>query len=299
MKKNVYGWSKAVPDSVNLSQVESVIDVGAGTCIWTLDLLDIPEIQAQLDGMRVYVCDIEMGLFPEPTLNERGVIAFKHDVTKPFPEDLRGTFDLVHASYLVGGLTADGWSSALANYHSLLKPGGLLMVDETDTLFLPENLEQDLELLDAATEDLSKYFQGNSWIHTANYIYITFALRKGLIPQITSRLHSMLERAGFRVEEFNLDALPLGPPCRSRLGRAGGSLAEYEEFSWKNVELVLTHLAAHLSKAGTLEAPPGRAIIGEAEMNAALREIGDGMRKDGAFSRVGYFVCRRSDEDTP
>jgi len=292
MRKTVYGLSKAVPDVVDLSQVESVIDVGAGTCIWTLDLVASPEIKNRMDEMRIHVCDIDTGFFPQ-SINELGITAFEQDVTKSFPEKLHGTFDLVHASFLVGCLTSDGWSSALANYYSLLKPGGLLMLDETDTMFLPDNFEQDAGLVDPANDDLTQHLAGNSWIQAANCIYTGYALQKEFIVRITSRLASMLEESGFVIEDSKLGAMPLGALCRSCVGVAGGSLAKYEEFSVRNVELVLGHLAAHMLKGGTLEAPKGSVINAEAEMTAILREIGNGMRTEGAVALVSYFVARR------
>lgn len=101
----------------------------------------------------------------------------------------------------------------------------------------------------------------------------------------------MLENSGFRVEQSKLGGMAMGPLCRSRVGVAGDSLAEYEEFSLQNVELVLAHLAAHMLKSGSLEAPKGKKINGEAEMKTILKEIGDGIRKEGAFAYVGYFVA--------
>ena len=119
LRKMVYGLSNAVPDVVDLTQVESVIDVGAGTCAWMLDLVANQEVSRRLNDMRLYVCDIDPGFFP-PSITELGITPFRQDVTKSFPNELHGTFDLVHASFVVGCLTKAGWSSALKNYHRLL-----------------------------------------------------------------------------------------------------------------------------------------------------------------------------------
>ncbi|KAJ7110615.1 S-adenosyl-L-methionine-dependent methyltransferase [Mycena epipterygia] len=293
MKKSMYGWSSAVPDAVDLSQVERVIDIGAGTCIWTLDLAAMPEINARCEQMCIYACDINTKFFPASSLSELGITAFQQDVTKPFPEELYGTFDLVHASFLVGCLKPDGWGAALANYHRLLKPGGIVMLDETDTLFLPDSFERDTALLQSADQDLNKYLVGHSWIHKANCVYTSYNLEKEFIVRITSCLRIMLEKSGFRVEQSKLGSMAMGPLCRSRLGVDGASLAEYEEFSLQNVEFVLAHLAAHMLKSGTLEAPKGKKISEEAEMNTVLKEIGDGMRMECAFVHVSYFVARK------
>ncbi|KAJ7112780.1 hypothetical protein C8R43DRAFT_1138840 [Mycena crocata] len=289
MKKTLYGWLKAVPDAVDLSQVDTVIDIGASTCIWTLDLLSIPEIKARRGKLQIYACDIDAGFFPS-SINEAGTTAFQQDVTKPFPRQLQGMFDLIHASFLVSGLTAEGWISALANCRNLLKPDGIILLDETDALFLPEGSESDAALLD---EDPKKHLTGDTWIQKANCLYTGYALEKELIVRITSRLGSMLESGGFRVEESKTTAMAMGPLCRSRLGVAGGSLAQYEMFSVENVEHILAHTAAHLFKTGTLEAPKGTRIKSEAEMTAVLKEIGDGIRTEGALALVRYFVARK------
>ncbi|KAJ7083058.1 hypothetical protein B0H15DRAFT_923953 [Mycena belliarum] len=294
MKKTMYGWSNVVPDVVDLSKVERTIDVGAGTCGWTLDLVSMPEIKAKArqGKIQIYACDIDTGFFPE-TLNEFSIIPFQQDVTKPFPKELRGTFDLVHASFLVGCLTPDGWDSALVNYHTLLKPDGLVMLDEIDTLFLPDDFDQGNKPIGAAEPDLSKYLAGSSWITKANCIYTSYALQKELIVSITSRLQSMLEASGFHVEQSKLGTMAIGPPCHSRVGVNGESLAGYEDFSLENVELVLAHLSAHMLKNGTLEAPKGNLIADELKMKALLKEVGNGMRTEGAVVLVKYFVARK------
>ncbi|KAJ7181527.1 hypothetical protein C8R43DRAFT_969459 [Mycena crocata] len=289
MKKAVYGWANAVPHTIDLSWVERVIDVGAGTCIWIQDFAAMPEIQARRDEIHLYVCDINTAFFPE-FINELGVTAFQQDVTKPFPQELQGTFDLVRASFLVGGLIPDGWKAALANYHTLLKPGGLVILDETDTLFLPSNFGQDPEVVE---EDLTNNIAGNTWVHKANSVFMTYSSRQQYIIRITSSLRAMLENAGFNIEQSGIHAMPIGPPCRSRLGADGGSLAEYEKFSLQNVELVLAHLSAHMLKSGTLEIPKGNKIFGEVEMQTVLKQIEEGMRTEGVITQVGYFVARK------
>lgn len=55
------------------------------------------------------------------------------------------------------------------------------MLDETDTLFLPDGFEQDTALLESVEQDLDKHLSGNSWIHKANCVYTSYCLEKEFI----------------------------------------------------------------------------------------------------------------------
>ena len=130
MKKAFYGWDKAVTDVVDISRLEHVLDIAAGTCIWTLDFASIPEVKARLrvqddakdvSPIHLYACDIETKFFPEKQVtDEAGITTFQQDITKSFAEDMLGRFDLVHASFLCVCLTKDGWRKALENCYKLL-----------------------------------------------------------------------------------------------------------------------------------------------------------------------------------
>lgn len=121
MKKTIYGWTSAVPDDIHLVGVEKVIDIAAGTCMWSLDFANMPQIRAQRNAIEIYACDINPGFFPSSDVLEfAGIKTFTQDVTKPFPAELYGTFDLIHVSLLCMCLTEDGWGNALANFKSLL-----------------------------------------------------------------------------------------------------------------------------------------------------------------------------------
>jgi hypothetical protein len=128
MKKSIYGWSSAVPNSIDLSRVERVIDIAAGTCIWTLDFANTPEIQARGDAVQIYACDINLDFLPNSgIIQSLGITTFKQDVTKRFPEQYYGTFDLIHSSLLFFCLTEEGWNAALKNFKDLLSEGCCIM----------------------------------------------------------------------------------------------------------------------------------------------------------------------------
>jgi len=292
MKKSFYGWSKAVPDTIDLSRVENVIDIAAGTCIWTLDFTDMPQIKTRRDAVHVYACDINTDFFPDSTLlEERGITAFEQDVTKPFPEEYQRKFDLIHTSFLVICLTEDGWVSALDNFAKILKPGGIVMMDESDPIFFTS--QQPPPPVDAVGHNLDEYMDGTTWMHKANCVYTGFSLQNGFVIGLTFRLRAMLDHAGFSVEKSERGVAAFGKLCRTEKGLDGGSLAAYEEFSLENMEFILAHLAKGMLQKGTLEVPKGNVVASEEDMKVILQEIQTGLRYDGAIALGAYFVARK------
>ena len=113
-----FGWTTAVPESIDLTRVSSVLDIAAGTCVWLLDLAALPEVQTNVE---LVACDIDPRLFPsEAVLAQAGITTFQQDVTKPFDSRWLGHFDLVHISLLNPVLTREGWKKALDNVYRLL-----------------------------------------------------------------------------------------------------------------------------------------------------------------------------------
>ncbi|KAF8217586.1 hypothetical protein K438DRAFT_1557844, partial [Mycena galopus ATCC 62051] len=295
MKKGIYGWSDAVPDIIDLSRIENVIDIAAGTCIWTFDFADMPQIRARRDAVHIYACDINTGFFPETTLMEaKGITAFEQDVTKPFAEEYQGKFDLIHVACLVICLTEEGWVSALGNFAKILKPGGIVLMDEADPVFFSN--KQSLPAFDAVGYNLSEYMDGTSWVHKANCLYTGFSLQNGFVVGLTFRLGAMLEHAGFTVEKSERAAVTFGKLCRSETGLDGGSLVTYEEFSLRNLEFILAHVARGMLQKGTLEVPRGKIVTREEDMKETLQEIQAGLREDGAIVLGAYFVARKKSE---
>ena len=72
-------------------------------------------------NLQVFACDITTAKFPQNDEPEvRKIKFFQQDVTKPFPDELLGTIDLINISFLTFALTAQGWNIALKNLYSLL-----------------------------------------------------------------------------------------------------------------------------------------------------------------------------------
>jgi SAM-dependent methyltransferase len=114
--KSVVGHPQVIPPGIDIAHVSRVIDVGTGSGAWALDFVSQPEVHRS--NIEVFACDISDTKFPQR--NFPGVTFFQQDVTKPFPDELLGTFDLVNLRLLAYALTSQGWELALQNLHGLL-----------------------------------------------------------------------------------------------------------------------------------------------------------------------------------
>ncbi|KAJ7115630.1 hypothetical protein C8R43DRAFT_935011 [Mycena crocata] len=291
-KKSIYGWSTAIPDTIDVTNINNVLDIAAGTCIWTLDFACMPQICARRDKVRLYACDINPGFFPDPSITgELGITTFTQDVTLPFPAEYSGMFDLIHVSLLFLCLTEDGWSSAIANFRTLLQPGGVILLEEADPILLRDQDPLGCTPEDA-DEDFRKHMEGSTWLEKANCLYTGFALKKGFIVGLTFKLHSMLQKAGLAIQHREHSLAPFGKCCTIRKGLKGNSLAEYAAISVDNMTFILAHTAGSLLKDGTLEVPPGNVATSEG-IQAILEEIKVGLHEEGALVRGAYFIVTR------
>ena len=108
---------------MNVETLSRVMDVAAGPLVWTLDVANQPAIQQRLASsqIKLFACDMSPALFPpKEVLEKYNICTFIHDVTQPFPAELRGTFDLINMRLLVLGLNKEGWDNALRNLWDLL-----------------------------------------------------------------------------------------------------------------------------------------------------------------------------------
>jgi len=117
--KSLFGHSQVIPPGIDIANISRVIDVGTGTGAWALDFASQPEVQRR--NIQIFACDIDGTKFLQGNkLAPKRVSFFQQDVTKPFPEELLGTFDLVNLLLLCCALTSQGWKMALQNLRSLL-----------------------------------------------------------------------------------------------------------------------------------------------------------------------------------
>ncbi|KAH9044029.1 S-adenosyl-L-methionine-dependent methyltransferase [Lactarius hengduanensis] len=175
--KTIFDYPKIVPPVVSVAHVRKVIDVATGTGAWALDFVSQPEVRDR--GVQVFACDISVAKFPQadgPDVDK--ITFFQHDVTKPFPDDMLGTFDLVHMAFMCWALTVQGWKSALQNLRDLLRPGGHLILRDADLLvFTHENPPP----LEGQELDIVAYTQGKSTLATINRICSGLAIRRGFV----------------------------------------------------------------------------------------------------------------------
>lgn len=117
-----------LPRAIELGSISKVLDVGAGTLVWTLDVAGLPEVKSRIlpivsdsSSVHLYATDITDEMFPPShELEALGITTFVHDLTTPFPQDLHGTFDLVHMRLVCSALSMEGWRKSLKHIYSVL-----------------------------------------------------------------------------------------------------------------------------------------------------------------------------------
>ncbi|KAH9889258.1 hypothetical protein C8Q73DRAFT_152200 [Cubamyces lactineus] len=295
-KRALYGWNSAIPSVIDVSQLTNVLDVAAGTCAWTFDFASLPSVSERLaetadNRLHLYACDIETQFFPEKALTDQlGITIFQQDATAPFPEHLRGMFDLVHVSFLFLCLRKEGWQKAMAHCYDALKLGGILMIDEADPVVYSRLSSVPPE--DASGHDLDKALSISGWVGKANRIYAGMGLANGFITDITYRLSSLLRTAGFEIEYTTRHVAPSGPLCRAIL--PAHVAAEFEEFTVTNMEFILKHLAASLLAVGKLCNPDGTAVETQEAMERMVADVAEGFREEGGVSIGRCVVARKA-----
>ncbi|KAF4780421.1 methyltransferase domain-containing protein [Colletotrichum scovillei] len=136
-------------ETANLGRAPRIADVATGSGIWLISLAQIiPQ------GSELYGFDLDGLKMPQSQRSEvsfnfmehdvlkpfpaelRGTFDLVHVILKPFPAELRGTFDLVHVRLLALGLKKDDWDVAVTNMRELLLPGGWLLWEDMSDLFI-------------------------------------------------------------------------------------------------------------------------------------------------------------------
>lgn len=110
---------------MELDHPPAIADLATGTGIWLRDLATKLPSNARLDGY-----DYDTSKFAQASQLPDNVQLFPGDVLKPFHEQLRAQYDVVHVRMLVLGLKADQWAEAAGNIKTLLRPGGWLVWED-------------------------------------------------------------------------------------------------------------------------------------------------------------------------
>ena len=114
-----------------------ILDLATGTGIWAVEAsLKYP--QATVVGL-----DLADNQFPPAGTLPSNVTFGTYNFFEPVPEDLAGTFDIVHVSLINAALYKGGRDTVLQNIHQFLKPGGhvqwLEVLNDEDILLDPSH----------------------------------------------------------------------------------------------------------------------------------------------------------------
>jgi hypothetical protein len=112
-----------IKDDLKSKQSPMIADVCTGTGVWAVSVAkELPH--AQIRGF-----DIDLSKF---ATNLPSNVQLQHgDVFEPFPSELLGKFDLVHARFLVSLLRKEDWVPVARNFMSLLRPGGWILWEDS------------------------------------------------------------------------------------------------------------------------------------------------------------------------
>ncbi|KAF8646945.1 hypothetical protein AX16_007037 [Volvariella volvacea WC 439] len=295
--QRIFGRATAVPNNIDLSRVNYVMDIAAGTLSWILVFASHPEIKGRLNSkdspVALYASDITDEYFPsEDVIKAHCIHAFSHDMTKPFPDDLLGKFDLVHVGFVAGSLSTQGWKKALQNISDLLKPGGNFYLRDSETVFYPHPEQVPM---DSGTQNLQRVMMGNSYSHKLNTLFHNHAAPMGLIRNLTSSLTSLLEPVNLHTVRTTPALYPWGKHCELYRGLNGEDLSDEVEFTVKSARFAGDILTTQQLRAGELEAPPGVPIRTEEERLQLMEELVRGVEKKGLSQMVFDCLIRKGD----
>ncbi|KAI0377160.1 hypothetical protein F5Y04DRAFT_285106 [Hypomontagnella monticulosa] len=108
------------------SRAPKVVDVATGSAAWLRAAAKCLPPGAELVGI-----DYDPTKFPPPSLLSSNITLREADMYRPFPADLLGRFDVVHARLITFALKAGQGPELVKNLMTLLRPGGWIVWSET------------------------------------------------------------------------------------------------------------------------------------------------------------------------
>ncbi|CAA7266038.1 unnamed protein product [Cyclocybe aegerita] len=284
-----------LPSSIDVTQVTNIMDVAAGTMVWTLDLATVPTVKARIgtngsNEVHLYACDITDQKFPpKNVIEELKINAFLHDVTAPFPDHLHGKFDLVNMKLLVFALTTNGWRKALENVRALLKPGGKLLLCESDSVFYTK-----AEVSSPGFSPGQHVLNPNSWSYAYNLLFRKNTLMNDHLTNLSTELPTMIEASSYTIVEKTSVMLPMGILCRTEPGACGQEVSSEEEFT-KDIVFFISELITGIAlKNGYLEDNDGKKINTEEGRQKMLTALRENFIREGAFFSCTELVVQPS-----
>ncbi|KAI4189678.1 MAG: hypothetical protein L6R41_001287 [Letrouitia leprolyta] len=113
--------------AVTLKPGAKIAEIGAGTCIWPIDVSRELRIPISVDAV-----DISMAQCPPPSWLPKNVRLVTHDVYQPFPSEMHGTYDMVHVQNWLCIWRTETSKTLIRNLLDLLRPGGFIQWSEQD-----------------------------------------------------------------------------------------------------------------------------------------------------------------------
>jgi len=168
------------------------------------------------------------------------------------------------------GLTSQGWEIALQNLHSLLRPGGHLVLRDGDTLMYDREHPPPPE---GQEPDAAAYMRGTSTVANVNRIFVGGALQRGFVVGLSYRLPEMCEAASLRVISSRRVEYPTGNYCDFFTGMDGTSLSKFKAVSTKNLVQILNTVSIAMMKNGGLELANGAIISNEEERRVLMEDM--------------------------
>ncbi|KAI0291030.1 S-adenosyl-L-methionine-dependent methyltransferase [Multifurca ochricompacta] len=292
--KGVFDYPQLVPPQVKTSHISKVIDAAAGTGAWAHDFASLPNVRDR--DVQIFACDITTANFrrvDRPAA--RKINFFQQDVTKPFPNEMLGTFDLANMNYLFYDLTAQGWKTALQNLHDLLKPGGHLILRDFDAI-LHSHENPPLSIIPQFEEkkpDIMAHMQGTSTLAKMNRIFTGIALHQNFIVDLSYQLPKMLEEASLKVLSSKRVLVPFGACCDLYTSVNGSSLSHSKEFSIENVSQVANMTTLIVTKEDELKLASGVKMTKEEERQNLIKEFGEFAAEKGMVMTASEWVIVR------
>ncbi|KAI1283473.1 hypothetical protein F5Y07DRAFT_408785 [Xylaria sp. FL0933] len=115
----------------------NVADLGCGNGVWLIDLYD--ELSDHAGSFQAEGYDINAANFPSPKFLPESIRLNKLDVlSKQLPDDIIGTFDVVHIRDFSSFIINNDTKPVLSTVMALLKPGGWLQWEEMGADFVVE-----------------------------------------------------------------------------------------------------------------------------------------------------------------
>ncbi len=214
------GTGGLFPEQPDLSQTETLLDVGCGPAGWTLEVAyTYPDFSVV--GIDINPTMINYAFAQARSQSLRNISFEIMDARKPliFPDN---SFDLINARFIVGFMDRTSWPVLLSECRRVLKPGGLLRLTEAEVVISNS----------AALDQLESYLyqafasQGRSFSPT------------GRSFGITHMFSTLLRDAGF----VKIDRQPF-------LFDASYGTAAYYSAS-KNLELLFPLLKPYIIRSG-------------------------------------------------